>query len=258
MTPRTDVFVITGAAGVIGSAIVERFVRRGASLLLTDVDESRLEQSAAAALESTGAPSSAVRTVAVDLTSGGAANAVVASAVSHFGRLTGCVNAAGVERPIVASSELTAAALEQTFRINVYTLVEMCAATVAQLRSSGSEGRIVNLASGAALSGAAFMTAYNSSKHAVLGVTRSFAKEVAMHSIAVNAICPGFVESTMVDEILSEIACITGVTTDPRTSIPSGRLARPDEVASVAEFLAFDAPIYMTGSALVVDGGLYA
>ena len=102
------------------------------------------------------------------------------------------------------------------------------------------------------------MMAYNSSKHAVLGITRCLAKEYARSGISVNAVCPGYVSSRMVDDILDRIDSATGSTFDPIPTIPAGRMAFPDEIGNVMEYLTFDAPDYLTGTALLVDGGLYA
>lgn len=252
-----SVVIVTGASGAIGSATATELVRRGCDVLLTDLREeslAKVAQDLTGGLEGNGH----VAVMAADITAEGSAQRIVARTVERFGRVTGCLNAAGIAGPIVNSAELTTSALAGTFSVNVFSLVQMSVATITHLTGVGAEGRIVNLASGAARAGGAHMVAYHASKHAVLGATRSLAKEYAAHSIAVNALCPGFVESPMVESILTELAGLSGSVTDPRPTIPAGRMAKPAEIAAVAAFLLLDAPTYMTGSEVVVDGGLRA
>ena len=133
----------------------------------------------------------------------------------------------------------------------------LCKAVVPEMKTNRT-GRIINMASGAGLAGGALASPYHASKHAVVGLTRSLARELAPHQIAVNAVCPGYVNSPMVDRISLAETEATGHPTDVLGSIPFGRMADGDEVATTVAFLAAEAPIYMTGSCLVVDGALRA
>lgn len=250
--------IVTGAGGVLGTAVAKRLVARGRGLLLTDIDAAALERTAGTVRSLSGAARIRVAVKRSDLTVPGSAGTLVEHAVAVFGGVAGCVNGAGVEHPIIASDDLTAEQMRASYDVNVFGLVEMCVAVIRHLNERGTPGRIVNVASGAALSGAAYLVTYNSSKHAVLGATRSLAREYAARDIALNAVCPGFIESRMVDAILAKVRSLSGDDSDPRHLIPARRFADPDEVAGVIEFLALDAPTYMTGSAVVVDGGLYA
>jgi NAD(P)-dependent dehydrogenase (short-subunit alcohol dehydrogenase family) len=250
--------LLTGAGGVLGTATAIRLARRGKPLVLTDIDTDQLGRCVDAVRGATGITDDRIAWLAADVTAVGSAPALVAYAVERFGGVTACVNGAGTERPVVASEQLSAEAMRPTYDVNVFALIEVCLAVIRRLLADDRPGRIVNIASGAALCGAAHLVTYNSSKHAVLGATRSLAREYAARGIAVNAICPGFIESQMVDRILAELNAVAGEVTDPRAGIPAGRFAEPDEVAAVIEFLTLDAPLYMTGSAVVVDGGLYA
>lgn len=103
------------------------------------------------------------------------------------------------------------------------------------------------------------MVAYNSSKHAVVGLTRSLALETAEFGIPVNAVCPGTIESPMMGRIETELSRQTGVeNTSFVPQIPMGRYGYPEEVASLVAYLLLDAPVYISGTTLVVDGALYA
>jgi NAD(P)-dependent dehydrogenase (short-subunit alcohol dehydrogenase family) len=124
-------------------------------------------------------------------------------------------------------------------------------ALVPGLRERGG-GRIVNLASGAGLAGAELMTVYSASKHAVVGLSRTAARELAPYGIAVNALCPGCVESPMMSRVEQAAG---GSFVD---AIPAGRYATTEEIADVAAYLALEAPPYLTGAAIVVDGALRA
>lgn len=250
--------ILTGAGGVLGAATAKRLAARGQELLLTDVDARALERVVAAVGGSGSADSRSVVAEPCDLTVAGSAGMLVDRAVERFGGIAGCVNGAGVEHPVVASADLETDQMRASYEVNVFGLVAMCVAVIRHMTNGGDPGRIVNVASGAALSGAAYLVTYNSSKHAVLGATRSLAREYAPQGLAVNAVCPGFIESRMVDDILARVQALSGSDGDPRELIPAGRFADPDEVAAVIEFLVLDAPTYMTGAAVVVDGGLYA
>lgn len=250
--------IVTGATGAIGACVAERLAARGTRLILTDISENLLSDLESVIGSSSNTGNAELIFAAGDLVDPGFAEHLLELACDRHADLLGCVNVAGIERPVVRATELSVDDLRSTFEVNVFALTRMCQLVIRELLAAGVGGRIVNLASGAALSGAPFMTAYNSSKHAVLGVTRCLAKEYAADGIAVNAVCPGYVRSRMVADILARMEVVGGRPFDPIPTIPAGRMADPDEVANVVEYLALDAPVYLTGTALPVDGGLYA
>lgn len=250
--------IVTGASGVIGASVAQRLAARGRRLILTDVGEQSLLDLAALIRATPKTADAELALVTGDLVDPAFAQHLVDLAREGGDELLGCVNAAGVEHPVVRATDLAIDDMRSSFEVNVFALTRMCQVVIRDLVVHQASGRIVNLASGAALSGASFMTAYNSSKHAVLGVTRCLAKEFAASRIAINAVCPGYVESRMVGGILSRLEDITGRPFDPIATIPAGRMADPDEVGNVVEYLMLDAPVYLTGTALLVDGGLYA
>ena len=192
-----------------------------------------------------------------DLRDQGEVDALVHVAIETFGGVDAVVNAAGSEGPVVPTEELSADDLAELYDVNVFGPFRLLKAVLPHFKERRS-GRIVNVASGAGLAGTEYMTAYSSSKHALVGLTRSLAREVARHGISANAVCPGCIESPMMARIERELAGITGVAASFVDAVPAGRYAAPGEVAGLVTFLALDAPAYLTGAALVIDGGLRA
>jgi NAD(P)-dependent dehydrogenase (short-subunit alcohol dehydrogenase family) len=247
------VVVVTGAAGVLGRAIAREFRGRGASLVLVDRDESGLED----VYRSLGSETGCLALVA-DITRDGAGEQVTGAALGRFGRLDVLVNNAGTEGPIGPLEDVAMEAALRTYQLNFFAPLRLMQACIVHFRARGG-GRVINMASGAGLAGTANMAVYSSSKHALIGLTRSAAAELAGSGIVVNAICPGCVESPMMARIESELRLRAGVTASPfAAGIPAARFAAPGEVANLAAYLAFDAPTYMTGAALVIDGAMRA
>jgi NAD(P)-dependent dehydrogenase (short-subunit alcohol dehydrogenase family) len=143
------------------------------------------------------------------------------------------------------------------YQVNVFGVLRVIKAILPHFKERNS-GRIINMASGSGLSGTAYMAAYNSSKHAVIGITRSVALEVASDNISVNAVCPGCVASPMMGRIETAMAELVDGSGSFAAAIPARRYAQVEEVANLVAYLAMEAPPYMTGAALVIDGGLNA
>ena len=234
--------LVTGAAGHLGRAITADLEQRGAELALSDVGAANLGGDFG---------------FATDLTDQGAVDTMVEAVIARFGQIDACVNAAGIEGRMAPVDELTQEEVLAVYEVNVFALFRVAKALLPHFKSRGA-GRIVNIASGGGLAGMEFAAPYSSSKHAVVGLSRSLAREVAPHGIAVNAVCPGFVESPMVDRIGHGLHALTGQPPNFDPSVPMNRFADPAEIASVVAYLVLDAPAYLTGSALVIDGGLRA
>ena len=143
----------------------------------------------------------------------------------------------------------------EVFEVNVFAAARLLQAVLPVFRRQ-QLGRIVNIASGSGLVGTEYMSSYSASKHALIGLTRSVAREVAADGISVNAVCPGPIDSPMMQRIEGKYARATGHGLSYTAQIPVGRYARPKEVAEVIAYFAVDAPTYLTGQAIVVDGGL--
>jgi meso-butanediol dehydrogenase/(S,S)-butanediol dehydrogenase/diacetyl reductase len=251
------VAIVTGGARGIGRAICLRLARDGASVTVGDVDESGA-MSVAREIEEADGRACGLRT---DVTRRADAQELVDTAVARFGRVDILVNNAGVLRvaPLLQTDEAT---WDLTFDVNVKGMLFCSQAAAHQMIAQGDGGRIINAASGAAKMGPALpIGAYAASKHAVLGLTRCFAIELAPHQILVNCYCPGIVDTPMWDVIDRDVAALQGrppgsIIQDALASIPLGRLQTPTDVANIVAFYASADASYVTADALNNSGGL--
>ncbi|MDH3295500.1 MAG: SDR family oxidoreductase [Acidimicrobiia bacterium] len=248
-TASATTALVTGAAGHLGSAITRLLVGRAITVAVNDVD-------ATAARRLVESVDGAVPFIA-DVSLADEAVRLVTEVVERLGPIDVLVNGVGVEGPLGAVEEIRPNDVRRAFEVNVMSMFWLCRAIVGGMKRRG-RGRIINVASGAGLAGGALASPYHASKHAVVGLTRSLARELGPHQIPVNAVCPGYVESPMVDRILDAETALTGERADVVATIPMARMASADEVAATVAFLALDAPSYLTGQCVVIDGGLRA
>ena len=249
MSAAAGTALITGAAGHLGRSIARSLAQRSFTLAVHDID--------AASLDELVASIDGASSFVADVRDPAAAAELVSAVTDRLGPIDVLVNAFGVEGPIGQIEEVRPADVQQVFDVNVSSLFWLCSSIVPSMKQR-RKGRIVNIASGAGLAGGALASPYHASKHAVVGLTRSLARELAPHQIAVNAVCPGYIDSPMVHRIIDREFAETGHQPKIVEAIPMGRMGDADEVASVVSFLAVDAPLYMSGSCLVVDGALRA
>lgn len=249
MRLENKVAVVTGGAQGIGQACVEKFVAEGARVALLDIDEPRGRAEA----ERLG---SAVRFIRCDITREADVAAAIAETVETFGKLDILVNNAGVNTYFDATT-MTEAEWEQVFAVDLKGAWLCCKYALPQMRAQGG-GSIVNIASLHA-----FMTNYNmfpyaAAKAGMVGMTRSLALDFGAEQIRVNAICPGWVRTQLVDEWLQLQP--EGKAAEQRVldQQPLGRMAAPLEIANFVSFVASDEASYITGAALLIDGGLSA
>jgi NAD(P)-dependent dehydrogenase (short-subunit alcohol dehydrogenase family) len=246
------VALVTGAASGIGRATAAALVREGAAVVIADIQRAAGE-AVAAAITADGGRAAFVH---ADVTSD--AEAMVAVAVEHFGRLDILVNNAGIFYP-ADFLETPFATWRRAVDVMYFGAYHCAQATARQMVQQGG-GRIVNISSVNAFLGAPLSSHYNSAKGAIDQLTRCLAVELAPHGILVNGVAPGFVETPM--------AVIDGVneheTPDfqafyvERRRIPLARPAQPEEIAEAVVFLASPRCTYITGHTIVVDGGLTA
>jgi NAD(P)-dependent dehydrogenase (short-subunit alcohol dehydrogenase family) len=245
------VAVITGAGSGIGRVAAALFAAEGARVVVADVASDQAD-SAAADIEASGGSAMAV---AVDVTVEEQVDAMVRATVDHYGRLDVLFNNAGIfpddDGGVLDTPPGT---WDRVMEVNLKGVWLGCRAAVPAMLDSGG-GSIVNVASFVALMGAATaQMAYTASKGGVLAMTRELAVEYARRGIRANSICPGPIETPLLAELLAD----PGRRQRRLVHIPIGRFGRPDEIAKAALFLASDDASFVTGSALVVDGGITA
>lgn len=253
MSNEGRVFIVTGAAGGIGLGVGRVLIEQGASVVLVDLDRERIE-AAVRSIDPEGAH--AVACVA-DVTKQGDAEAAVGLAIETFGRLDGLVNNAGIIQ-MDAAWDLTGPSWDTHMSVNVTGSFLFAKAVGEHLATSGG-GSIVNVASNAGKAGYPNMAAYNASKAAVIGLTRSLSMEWADENINVNAVCPGAVETPMLSEVAEwlspRIDVPAGDILDGMTAAQLGRRIQPEEVGRVIAFLLSDDAVIIRGQSISVDGG---
>ena len=241
----------TGAARGIGHAMSHAFVRHGARLMLLDVDQTALGK-AQDALQAQ-FPAAEIEMCVASIADDRAVERSVAATVERFGRIDILLNNAGISmnKP---SLDVTPEEWRQTIDIDL-SGVFYCSQAAARRMVGQGGGVILSTASMFGLVSAARRAAYCASKAAVVSLCKTLAVEWAEHNIRVNAICPGYIRTALVDDLIARGALDEGVI-ERRT--PLGRLGTPEEVAEMALFLASDAAAYITGHAMVADGGFTA
>ncbi len=244
--------LITGASRGIGRAIAEACAREGAALFLTAREAAHLDATAAALGDGD------VRTYGADLADPEALERMFEAAVSWAGRLDVLVNNAGIYigRPF---TEYALAEFDALMKTNVYAVFQLMQLAISHMQE-GRGGSIINISSTAGKWESLNQAAYNASKHAVVGLTRCAALENAPFGVRVNAICPGLVETDMLQNFDSHAEAL-GVPFETFKQgmlqrIPMGRFLQADEVAHIAVYLASDESRTMTGETLSISGGM--
>jgi len=245
------VAVVTGAAGVIGTATVRLLAERGARIVAVD----RNEQDLAATLADL--PSSAEALgVAADVTDEDQVADYVRAAVDKFGTIDVFYNNAGVEGEVKPITDYSLAVFRRVIDVNVVgVFLGLKHVLPVMLKQNG--GSIINTASIAGLIGSPQIAVYSASKHAVIGLTKSAALECTGTGVRVNCVCPGLIKSRMQSAIVQGLQGGNAPIPDDKVveRIPARRLGLASEVASIVAFLASDEASYVSGSAYTVDGG---
>jgi 3-hydroxybutyrate dehydrogenase len=248
------VAVVTGGGRGIGAAVARALAQAGARVVVSARSAGQIE-GVAADLADAGFEACAV---ACDVTDPESVDRLLGAAEAELGPVEILVNNAGVS----SSAPLRNLELEEWNRLMAVNATGTFLCTRAFLPGmvANGWGRVINVASVAGRAGAAYISAYAASKHAVIGFTRSVAAEVAAKGVTVNAICPGYVETPMTDASVERIVAKTGLSPDEaRGRIvalnPQGRLIEPDEVAYLAVVLCDPRARGVNGQAIGVDGG---
>ncbi len=246
---ENKIAIVSGAGGIIGQSIVNNLLMNDFNIVASDINID--------VLTSQYSKSENVRIEEGDITDATSQKKILDRALTDFGKVDVLVNNAGIEGTVEPIEELDLNSVRKLYEVNVFSIISF-SGLIAQEMKKKKSGRIINMASGAGLAGTPYMTPYNSSKHAVLGITKCLALELGPSGILVNAVCPGCVESEMMSRIEEEFARIEGESVSWEGGVPLNRYAKPEEVADLVGYLANDAPEYINGQALVIDGGMRA
>ena len=245
------VAIITGGAAGIGLAAATRFVQEGAKVLLVDINETMLEQAAAAI------KSKAVSTTVADVTDPEQVQHYVRTAVERYGGIDILINNAGIEGEIKPIQEASIEMFDQVMAVNVRGVWLGMKYVIPEMEKRGG-GSIVITSSMAGVAGAPAFSPYAASKHAVVGIMRSLASECGPLGIRINTVNPGLISTRMTDSLAEQAnpQNPNQVKRDYEERIPLQRYGTPEEVAQLMLFLASDESSYCTGGTYSVDGGM--
>jgi meso-butanediol dehydrogenase / (S,S)-butanediol dehydrogenase / diacetyl reductase len=243
------VAIVTGAAGGIGRAIAQAFVREGARVMAADLDEAGLAQLASA-------PGHSIRIQRCDVSREGDVKKVVEETVATFGSLHVMCNNAGISPPGLVT-EVAEEEFDRVIGVNLKGTFFGCKHAIPPILGSGG-GSIINLGSANSLVAEPYLSAYCASKGGVLMLSKAVALDFANRGIRCNCICPGWVNTPINLPHAERMGGISRMLETLPDWQPIGRPGLPEEIAAVAVFLASDESSFMTGSAVVVDGGMTA
>jgi len=249
------VALVTGAAGGIGAAVAHKLIQSGTKLVLTDHHEASLKQ----VLHEMRQRGAEVSAISADLTKTEQLEELVKKSAGQYGTIDVLVNAGGImdTRPFL---EITVEQWNLMFQINVTGTFLLTQLVSKVMIEQGTGGSIVNLSSAAGRYPRPLAAHYAASKAAIISLTSSAAVSLAPYKIRINAVCPGMVDTQMMQKVREERSRIWGMPQEDvqkrwNQIVPLGRFASPDEVASLIAFLASDEAGYMTGEAVGINGG---
>ncbi len=249
---KNKVALVTGGSNGIGRATALGFAGRGAKVVIVDRDKAGGEATAGIVRQQGGE----ALFVQADVTDAKSVEAYVKKAVDTYGRIDCFHNNAGIEGKVANIVDYDEAMFDQVMSVNVKGVFLGMKYVLKQMLAQKS-GAIVNTASTAALMGSPGMPAYVASKHAVLGLTKTASGEVARQGIRVNAVCPGPIDTRMIQDLQKQLNPENPgkVAATYQASIPIGRYGTAEEVANTVLFLCSDLAGNITGAHFVVDGG---
>ncbi|GAB0167774.1 3-oxoacyl-ACP reductase FabG [Lysinibacillus sp. CTST325] len=241
MRLNNKVAVITGAANGIGFAAAERFIEEGAFVVIADFNE----EAGVSAAQQLGERALFVQVNVADRES---VQKLVASVIEHYGRIDILVNNAGITRDAMLT-KMTEEQFHQVLDVNL-TGVFHCTQEVIPHMIAAGGGKIINTSSVSGVYGNVGQTNYAATKAAIVGMTKSWAKELGRKGINVNAVAPGFTETDMVKKMPENVLA------QMRSIVPLQRLGTPRDIANAYLFLASDEASYVHGHTLHVDGAI--
>ncbi|MDB5875627.1 MAG: 3-oxoacyl-[acyl-carrier protein] reductase [Ramlibacter sp.] len=250
------VAIITGGGTGIGAATAKLFVEQGASVLLVGRREDKLIETA----KEIGGDR--VSYAVADTSQVEDSRRYIAAAVTRYSGIDILVSNAGIEGPIKLTGDHSVEDFDEVIAVNVRGVWLSYKYALPELTRRGG-GSVVLMSSVGGLVGFPTMSPYVASKHAVIGLAKSFAQECAGFNIRVNAVCPGFIDTDMFDALTTKFAPVAGASEEALTGVfearvPLKRKGTSEEIAQLNLFLASADSSYVTGSAYVIDGGITA
>lgn len=241
MRLNNKVAIITGAANGIGYAAAERFIEEGAFVVIADFNE----EAGVSAAQQLGDQALFVQ---VNVAEKGSVKKLVSTVIEHAGRVDILVNNAGITRDAMLS-KMTEEQFQQVLDVNL-TGVFHCTQEVIPHMVAAGQGKIINTSSVSGVYGNVGQTNYAATKAAIVGMTKTWAKELGRKGINVNAVAPGFTETDMVKKMPENVLA------QMRSIVPLQRLGTPRDIANAYLFLASDEASYVHGHTLHVDGAI--
>ena len=243
--------IVTGAAGGIGAVTAALMAQEGAAVVVADINEEQGEQTVAG-IRDKGGQAHFVRT---DVTKESDLKALITRGAELLGGLDTLFNNAGAQRS-GAVEQFEQADWDLLMAVNPRSCFLAIKHAVPILRDGGG-GSIINMASLAGVKGGPGLTAYSASKGAIVGFTKALSAELAPSKIRVNCVCPGWIDTPFNQPAINFMGGREDQDRVVKQIVPMGRQGTPDEIAPMVVYLASDGSTYMTGQALVIDGGVY-
>jgi NAD(P)-dependent dehydrogenase (short-subunit alcohol dehydrogenase family) len=244
------VALVTGGASGIGRVAAQAFAREGASVLVSDVDIEGARETVRLIQDSNGKAA----VTKTDVTQASEVKAMFSEVTRNFGKLDFALNNAGIDGDRARTADYSEETWAKVVNVNL-TGVFLCMKYEIPLLLENKGGAIVNMSSVAGVTGFVGHSAYTASKHGVIGLTKTAALEYAKQGIRVNAVCPCYTRTPMVERIVS---MDPGLAEKLRNRIPMGRLGTPEEIAAAVIYLCSDAGSFINGHSLMMDGGIMA
>lgn len=245
------VVLVTGGSTGIGRATSKILAADGATVVIADLQDDEGAKTCQMISEANGN----AEYEHVDVADYDAVSAMIKSVVQRHGKLDGAFNNAGIEGPTAKILDVPMTDWERVIRVNLTGVFICMKCEIEQMVSQDSGGSIVSTASAAGLIGIPGAASYNSAKHGVVGLTKTVALEYASRKIRVNAVCPGFIDTPMLDRVTDASVKIRDQLIG---TVPMRRVAEPSEIGDSVSWLLSDRSTYVTGVALPVDGGWVA
>lgn len=246
------VALVTGAGMGMGRATAELLARRGARLVVSDIDEGSARETVAAIVQNGGDASFLRADVSIE----GEVETLIETTVSHFGRLDCAVNNAAIAPDMAPIPNADLDRVDRIFAVNLRGVLLCMKYELKQFLAQGGGGVVVNIGSISSARPQAYSAAYNAAKHGVIGLTKTAALESAPQGTRVNAVLPGAIDTPMIRSAREEAGIDQN--RDFTNFTLFNRLGRPEEVAEATAWLCSDAASFVTGHSLAVDGGFLA